>query len=539
MSKFRKDAKLDKTKKLYTKSVINFMCGQSFGLNPLTCLQVIAASSIFGEPSYYRSSKTSNKTYNTKVKPYNTKGSVIGELFTNKTTDEVFVSAIDTALSFDFKGTLDLAVKLRSEFLMRFNPAVILVRAMLHEDRVKFNESNPGYMQEIVDKISFRPDDITNQFEYWMHLKGDKSGMPSVMKRAWAKVLSKTSRYQLSKYKSKSLIDLIRISHANSEDINELMKTGNLVIKESENTWERLRSEGKKWVEILNTIEMPHMALLRNLRGIFSEEITSTDANKVLDLLKKGVAKGKQFPYRYYSAYREIGKVTINFKEYVLNCLEECIDLAVNNMPKLEGKTAFLSDNSASAWGAITSEYGSVTVAEIANLSCMLQIKNCGIGSEIFVFGDRLSKFDKNLRNGVLSQIKNINSLGKAQGEGTENGIWIFLNNAIKNKIVYDNIFVYSDMQAGQGGFYGLNSNEYKDYIYNNTGRHIDVLKLVEEYRKKVNPKVNMFLVQVAGYDNSILPENYYRTSLIGSWTGKETIFANEMNKIWDKVDNK
>ena len=57
--------------------------------------------------------------------------------------------------------------------------------------------------------------------------------------------------------------------------------------------------------------------------------------------------------------------------------------------------------------------------------------------------------------------------------------------------------FSYSDQQAGHGGLYGLNSRDYSEYVIR--GHYIDVLKLVQEYRRKVNPKVNVFSVQTAG----------------------------------------
>ena len=92
-------------------------------------------------------------------------------------------------------------------------------------------------------------------------------------------------------------------------------------------------------------------------------------------------------------------------------------------------------------------------------------------------------------------------------------------------------------MQAGHGGLYGLNSRDYSEYTIN--GHYIDVLKLVQEYRRKVNPKVNVFSVQTAGYDNSVLPENEYRTSILTGWTGKETVYANVLIDIWDRMENK
>ena len=131
--------------------------------------------------------------------------------------------------------------------------------------------------------IALRPDDITNQFEYFMYMNKTKNGMPSLLKRTWSESLESFSRYQLNKYKGKRLIDLVRLSHANNEDINELMKTGTLAVTETEQTWEMMRSAGKTWTEILSTINIPHMALLRNLRGIFSEISDRSAAAEILE----------------------------------------------------------------------------------------------------------------------------------------------------------------------------------------------------------------------------------------------------------------
>jgi hypothetical protein len=94
-------------------------------------------------------------------------------------------------------------------------------------------------------------------------------------------------------------------------------------------------------------------------------------------------------------------------------------------------------------------------------------------------------------------------------------------------------------MQAGHGGLYGF-GNDYKDFIVGNGGyneRYIDVMKLVEKYRRDVNPKVNVFSVQTAGYENVLLPEYAYRANVLTGWTGKELVFAKEMNNFWDEKD--
>ena len=67
----------------------------------------------------------------------------------------------------------------------------------------------------------------------------------------------------------------------------------------------------------------------------------------------------------------------------------------------------------------------------------------------------------------------------------------------------------------------------------------IDVAKLINTYRSQVNPKVNVFSVQTAGYDNVVIPEYGYRTNILYGWTGKEIIFANEMIQFWNRIDEK
>lgn len=515
----------------------NFMGGTSYNLSPLTTLKIVTASSIFGEPQYYRDGLGTPANIKT-LKEY----SIFSEMFSDtKSAVEIFEETIDKALDYDFEGTLKFALELRTTYLMRLNPSVIFVRAIQHEKRKEFNEKNPGLMKEIGKKIAERPDDLTNQFDYYMFKNGSKSKLPSVIKRTWAEKLEEYSRYQLNKYKGKKLIDLVRLSHANSSDINELMKTGKLEVKETEMTWETLKSSGKTWVEILDQIKLPHMALLRNLRGIFSIE-NNIDAKLAIGIckdLKAGVEKGKQFPFRYWSAYKVISSADVSHKQLLLDTLEECIDASVSNMPKLSGKTVCLSDNSGSSWGACPSEYGTVTIAEIANLSSLITALQSDEG-EVGVFGDNLSLKSVSKRNGLLTQLEETSERGKRQGGGTENGIWVFFDNAIKNKTHYDNIFIYSDMQAGHGNLYGHNHTVGKSkFIHENGGTYVDVLAMAQEYRKKINPKVNLFTIQVAGYNNNSLPENLYRGAILAGWTGKEPIFAKAIIDTWNEIESK
>lgn len=523
----------------------------NYKLSALERLRMIACSSIFGEPSYYRQGANNHRAQssrNVNVQKY----LAFPELSIKSTVD-VFVEAIDAALTENFKATIQFAVSLRKEFLMRLNPGIIMVRAALHPNRAAFNEANPKVFRDAVNAVVQRPDDITNQFNYYKQLTGGKTKLPGVLKRAWANSLQKTSRYQLKKYLNQAhIIDLVRICHANSPDIDEMMKTGNVVVDQQDSTWETLRSQQKKWVEILQILpRMPHMALLKCLRSIAGEihdpEIISTQ----MDKLNMGVPYGKQFPFRYWSAWDIIKNdlkegqtdtvfIPENIKRIILQGLEKCMQTSLVNFPKLQGKTISLCDNSGSAHGQFRSNYrknNRLTVSTIGNLSGIITAMNSEKG-QVGIFGDNLEIIDVGPDSQILSTLEQTKEIANGVGQATENGIWIFFRDAIKNQTHYDNIFIYSDMQAGHGGLYGTRPEEYKEYQCSDH-RHIDVMKLIEAYRYRVNPKVNIFCVQIAGYDNSLMPEMFYRGSILSGWTGKEVVYASQMISLWNELDSK
>lgn len=526
-------------------TVTNFMGGDSYIINPLDTLKMITASSIFGEPSYYRDSNSS-KRYLYKINPVLSEFDIMFKEYENKTTNQIFEDAIDKALDYDFGGTLEWAVELRKNYMMRLNPQVIMVRASIHPRREEWTKEHPGLFNEINQKVMQRADEPMTQMTYYMYQNGGKKNdIPSIIKRSWAKNLSSLNRYKVAKYKNHEcgMINAVRISHAHSKVLDELMTTGTVEVTENQKTWENLRSQGKSWKEILETCDLGHMALLRNLRGIFTEINDLELCQMYMKKLKNGVIEGKQFPFRYWSALKVIEKSDCNHKAVIMDALEECMDIAIENFPKLKGKTICLSDNSGSAWDSFNSEYGSVTVAEIDNLSSVITAM-CSDEGYVGKFGDKLIITPITKRNGVLSQTKSITDKGyRDVGGSTEGGIWKFFRDVIRNGQQWDNIFIYSDQQAGHGGLYGT-EYDVKEYRSNYMVKGdfepmINVFKLIEEYRKKVNPKVNVFSIQTAGYDNVVIPEYAYRTNIMYGWTGREAVFADTIIKQWDEIDTK
>lgn len=580
MSKLSKAAKEFSTKEKINKELHmdevhkNHMGGDSYTLDPLETLKLIACSSIFGESKYYKEHEKDYKPYDPMTGSKHFSGLVMDTrmdfnhvtvdlsvkpvvsdtVLRTKSTSEVFEEAIDAALDYDFCGTIKFAMDLRTKYFMRLNPQIIMVRAALHPKRKEFTEKNPGMFSAAEQVVMKRADEPATQLAYYLYLnKGKKNQLPSILKRSIALKLGKLSRYQVNKYKSSEIgmINAVRLTHATSPVLDELMQTGSVKVDEEDKTWEQLRSGGMSWKEIVDKGVMPHMAMLRNIRNVFKEVDDMEFCKKYMNELKNGVLKGKQFPFRYKSAFDVVANDNkINHRAYIMDTLEECIDISIDNLPKLKGTTVCLSDNSGSAWGAVTSEYGTTTIAEIDNLSSVIAAK-CSDEGTVIKFGNECKIYPISKRNGTLSITVTVNETsGHDVGHRTEGGIWKWFAYALDNKIKVDNIFIFSDMQAGTGGLYGTEADMY-EYIHGGYGcklqktvwgedvAFINVFKLVLEYRKHVNPKVNVFSVQTAGYGDAVIPMMTYRCAILTGWTGKEVQFAAEYIKQWDEIEAK
>jgi hypothetical protein len=645
---------------------LNFMGAKNFKLTHMLRFYVVWSSGILGEPQYYRNGK------NEKVVTTTLPNVSFPENY-NKSSYDVFMETLLTALDMDFKATLEFALTLRNDFKMRLGPQIILVEASLHKD---FNKSNPNFFRKIAQNVIYIPSDIASQIEYiTKKFEGKKLVIPNILKKCWADAYERFNTYQYAKYgKSAKMIDGIRLSHPSSEKngaIATLIKNGKVSVQNDSMTWEKLHSTGKSWKDIIDTLgfKFPHMALLRNLKNI-AKNVDSDTMTQVMKVLAKGVPNGKQFPFRYYTAFTTIndvltskpkttfkiiplskstnnmyaknkkdlfvevveevpvwtkpkggtdesgfttvvrrkvksvkthvvlrhiradkkvsgvivprirrsrrvkktkhvntnttphkwrmwrlklqGRIQQNVSEEISNLLkknveiiknglETCIKIAIQNFPKLEGRVVSLCDNSGSAHGAFTSTYGSQSVATIANLSGLITAMSATKGGQVGIFGDRLHMYNVSKDKGVLEQLDEINLIAKTIGQSTENGIWLWFkdqyNNDVINKIsTVDHLFVYSDMQAGHGGLYGSDKNDYKDFTIRES--YIDVIKLIERHRQKINDKLNVFSVQVAGYDNSLIPETLHRSCIMAGWTGNEVTFAKNMIDMWNATDD-
>ena len=184
----------------------------------------------------------------------------MSKIYDGKTTTQIFTETIDAALDFDFEGTLKLAVELRSFYNMRLNPQVIMVRASIHPKRIEWTQKNPGKFTEYEDKVMSRADEPLTQLAYFIALNKGKSKMPTILKKSVAKKLGSLNLYEVNKYKNHEIgmINAVRLVHANSPIIDELMKTGTVAVPDEKKTWEQYLSTNgaskESWNYIIDNI---------------------------------------------------------------------------------------------------------------------------------------------------------------------------------------------------------------------------------------------------------------------------------------------
>ena len=510
---------------------LNWMGGPSHWLdNPLMTLRMAASSCFFGEPMYYhRDASDARPTRNHHSSQLSdtqlaylrkTLNALDPRDWRDKTPAEMMESAIDAALVADARATLAEAVRLRTEEHIRTTPQVILVRAA-HHTAVR----GTGLIREFAPRIIVRADEPAVGLAYQLWRFGRP--VPNSLKKAWRTALASFSAHQLAKYRLENrqvkTVDVMNLVHPKGPAIDRLAR-GALTLAGT--TWESLISrDGASQQSWLKAIEvMGHMALLRNLRNLLAHEVPPA---AFVDKLLAGARTGRQLPFRYYSAYRAIEDCAPG---PVLDAVEDCLVLSLCNLPRFPGRVMSLCDNSGSAQGTTTSSMGTMAISTIANLTGVLAGMRADEGY-LGIFGDRLETVPVRPKSSIFDQLEHAETRAQNIGKGTETGIWLFWSQAIRKREHWDSVFVFSDMQAGHGRLYGSNPAEYSQFRWER-GNYIDVPGLIATYRQKVNPKVNVYLVQIAGHQDTIVPEFYDRTFILGGWSDGLFRFAAAMASV-------
>lgn len=410
--------------------------------------------------------------------------------------------------------------------------------------------SGTEWSKRFYNKIVVRPDDMSEILSAYaiqnkMDLKKIRK-IPNAIKKGFKTALERLDAYQIDKYKMNSrqvkMLDLVNLFHPkgtqrNQQAYHNLVNGESLAglyaskVLEKEMTKAGQKTQGKSVQEkeaakkeaienVLSNVKgMPIMNLLRNLRNIILYAPKSVDDACAQLTNETAVLNSRLLPFRFATAYEEIEKMSFSdkksntsiafeedynnqtitatefaeLKEKILNAIEDALQISCQNIPELDGNTAILIDHSGSVRGdgggsSRVSAFSKTTTAMIGNLFGSMMAyrqKNVYIG----LFGDRLIpvKVDRSQR--LLDFNKKSFDKGANCGGGTEQGIYDFFRQAVREKKKIDNIIVFSDCQIGSNGstsWYGMSGTE-RSAIFQD---------LIKQFRK-INPLCNIIVVDI------------------------------------------
>jgi len=416
--------------------------------------------------------------------------------------------------------------------------------------------SGKEYASRFYRKIASRPDDMSEILAYYFS-KGNTK-IASAMKRGFKSKLESMDPYLIDKYKMAkkgiSLVDLVNLTHPVPSQINEeaykrLIKGESLdglyntkiLEKEMSKAGQIAKSTGVK-VETLkeeaittvldNVKGMPMMNLVRNLRNIILLAPDKVD-DAISQLTNRDkVLKSKLLPFRFVSAYKEVEDINpttssskIAFEsdmkpkvliEKVLKALEKALEYSVDNIPALEGNTAILVDHSGSVRGdaggsSKISAFSKTTTAMIGNLfGSMLAYSQRDV--YMGLFGNELISINMDRKLGLLDFNKRSFEKGKECGANTENGLYYFLNDVIKNNTKVDNLVIFSDMVISSGGIGGWD---------NTSNAGLGSFQILFKKFKQVNPQCNTICVDIKQTKGTSVFDKSLNVLQIAGWSDK------------------
>ena len=377
------------------------------------------------------------------------------------------------------------------------------------------------FVKRTVKNIILRGDDATEILSFYLSTFGKP--IPNSLRKALKEVFPTFDEYTLAKYKGegksvkmRDILCLCRPKPTNDEQSKLWKELLEGTIKPAY-TWEvELSAKGnnkKTWEELIKSGKVGYMALLRNLRNIMLAK--PDNMYDVFDKIADPVAvrKSKQLPFRFLSAYREIdglsvGDIGLFEQKDALDALERAADAAVWNLPRIPGKTIIAIDTSGSMSQPVSSK-SKVRCCDISTMLGLIANRICE-KSAVFTFDDSLKLVNVPDSKGSLLSATIANS---TSGGGTN--MYLPFQYILNHKTNADRIIVLSDNECN----YWMNRNGTRYSWYYNRPNDDTVQKVVDRYRREVNPNFWVHAVDLAGYGTQQFIGE--KTNIVAGWSEK------------------
>lgn len=312
------------------------------------------------------------------------------------------------------KGVADGARKLYSEYSL-----------------LKYDTDSKGYrFADVIQLTHAKPKD-NRQSDLFSHALDRRYGATADIPASLSMVNVRAELMNMSVGSRKALIGSVGGPEAQAALRNAGM------------TWEALSGwlqgpmDAAAWQAVIPS--MGYMAKLRNLRNFLQAGVSQSVLRDVLNDISdpEQVAKSKQFPFRFLSAYNANKE---NLK--VAAALEEALEASLSNVPSLTGRTLILVDRSGSMFGyhRTDQELTMADKAAIFGSALALRAKN----ATLVQFGSTAAEISFKKTDSILPMMRKYHSLG---GTATASAVKQFFRG-------HDRVVIVTDEQYGSFGYH-------------------------------------------------------------------------------------
>lgn len=436
----------------------------------------------------------------------------------------------------------------RTKGYMRTQPIYGLVRLW---------EKAPELAEAAFPKVVHTPNDLRD-FTVMLMARRRAAGRSSIggrrVKRMIGNWLLHLDEYRVVKYGSDTKVgftlrDLLRIAHPEAGkklplfdyimraaperkvDLSELPQIRAYeAFKAATTDDERVKwiTEGRLPHEVVTTAikdskpcwnalvqQMPIFALLRNLATLERHGVLKDNRKWIVDRLtdEKTIRKSMILPFRFVEAKKHVEDPRVQ------DALRDAVDIAFGNVPEVQGRTAVLIDRSGSM-----REY--MTVASLFGV-CLMRKAN--LDGRVLLFDDKLEELAVSKRDSLLTQAEAVHARG-----GTCTALP--MAKLLEDQDKVDNIILITDEQEN----ISLRSR-HDHWGYSRRGPQLTstFIDVLDEYRAKVNRKVNLFFVCVAPYtEGGLVPKADPRTHYCYGWSDNTLRFVSMASQGWGDMVN-
>ncbi|HEY9044244.1 MAG TPA: TROVE domain-containing protein [Ohtaekwangia sp.] len=464
------------------------------------------------------------------------------EAFALNERTELYSAIVTTSLNDKFYESADKRLKRIRNLIAKNDPAFVARLAIYTRTKMNMRsvplvlavelaktQSGKDIVSKTVKGVVQRADEITELLAYYQaanERKGSKklNKLSKQIQHGLADAFNKFDEYQFAKYDRAGEIklkDALFIVHPKAVNEQQQVVFDKIAkgILDVPYTWEtELSALGQnkfanekvkqaafraKWEELITSGKVGYMALLRNLRNILEAGVSKDILAEVCNHLanRDAVAKSRQFPFRFLSAYREVKQLTCGGVPMVLDALEKAVEQSAGNIRGFGRDTSVViaCDVSGSMQKPVSAK-SKVMCYDIGLMLAMLLQSRCE-DVRTGMFGDTWKIINVSRRN-ILANVQEFYNREGEVGYST-NGYLVIKDLVAKGKVV-DKVMMFTDCQL-------WNSH---------AGSQTGIATWWKQY-KAIAPHAKLYLFDLAGYGNTPVDVREDGVHLIAGWSDK------------------